>query len=27
AYFQQAGNGIFARHALLALVVNRELSL
>ncbi|MGX7884392.1 hypothetical protein ACWTWO_07990 [Enterobacter hormaechei] len=27
AYFQQAGNGIFARQALLALVLNRELAL
>jgi aspartate carbamoyltransferase catalytic subunit len=26
-YFQQAGNGIFARQALLALVLNRELAL
>lgn len=26
-YFQQAGNGIFARQALLALVLNSELSL
>ncbi len=24
-YFQQAGNGIFARQALLALVLNRDL--
>jgi len=26
-YFQQAGNGIFARQALLALVLNRDLAL
>ncbi|HBV40965.1 MAG TPA: aspartate carbamoyltransferase, partial [Erwinia sp.] len=26
-YFQQAGNGIFARQALLALVLNSELAL
>ncbi|QEP92131.1 hypothetical protein FZ929_13685 [Klebsiella pneumoniae] len=26
-YFQQAGNGIFARRALLALVLNSELAL
>lgn len=26
-YFQQAGNGIFARQALLALVLNHELAL
>ncbi|MGQ7157163.1 hypothetical protein ACUODF_47130, partial [Escherichia coli] len=26
-YFQQAGNGIFARQALLALVLNRDLVL
>ena len=26
-YFQQAGNGIFARQALLALVLNAELAL